>query len=207
MTKEGYIYPMPFILLAVILFILFHRDMSSLPLLYSAALSFYVGLVIMLFFRDPDRKIPKDENLVLAPADGKVIRIDRECENPSLSIFLSITNVHVNRSPVDGTIKSIEHRSGKFHNAFRKEAMSENERNEIEIDTDKGIVRMHQVAGFIARRTICYKSAGSILRAGDRIGLIRFGSRVDLTLPPGSNINVTLGQKVLAGETILGNLP
>jgi phosphatidylserine decarboxylase len=207
MTKEGYIYPLPFIILAAVLYFLFHREMNSLPLLYSAALSFYAGLVIMLFFRDPNRKIPKGENLVLSPADGKVIRIDTERENPSLSIFLSITNVHVNRSPVSGTIKAVEHRPGKFHNAFRKEAMAENERNEIEIETDKGIVKMHQVAGFIARRTICYKQPGAILRAGDRLGLIRFGSRVDLTLPPGSKVNVMLGQKVLAGETILGNLP
>jgi phosphatidylserine decarboxylase len=207
MTKEGYIFPLPFMALAVILYLLFHRTMSSLPLLYGAALSFYSGLAMMLFFRDPDRKIPMGGNLILSPADGKVIRIDRESENPSLSIFLSITNVHVNRSPVAGEVKSVDHRPGKFHGAFRKEAMSENERNEIEIETDKGIVKMNQVAGCIARRIICYKQTGAILRAGDRIGLIRFGSRVDLSLPPGSKINVMLGQKVRAGETVLGNLP
>ena len=207
MTREGYIFPLPFFILAGILFLLFHRQMTSLPLLYASAVSFYAGLMVVLFFRDPNRKIPKGESLVLSPADGKVIRIDRESENPGLSIFLSIYNVHVNRSPVDGIVKSVEHRRGKFHTAFSKEAMSENERNEIEIETPKGIVRMNQVAGYIARRTICHKGPGSVMSAGDRIGLIRFGSRVDLALPPGSQINVMLGQKVLAGETILGNLP
>jgi phosphatidylserine decarboxylase len=207
MTKEGYLFPLPFFILGLVLFLLFHRSMTSLTLLYSAAISFYLGLVIVLFFRDPDRKIPKGDNLVISPADGKIIRIDCDGENPSLSIFLSIANVHVNRAPVSGIVKSVVHRKGKFHSAFRKEAMNENERNEIEIETPKGLVRMHQVAGLIARRTICYKKPEQSITAGDRIGLIRFGSRVDLTLPPGSSIDISLGQKVLAGETVLGNLP
>ncbi|HBC45882.1 MAG TPA: phosphatidylserine decarboxylase family protein [candidate division Zixibacteria bacterium] len=206
MTKEGYLFPLPFFIAGVILFVIFFQSMSSLPLLYLAALLFYLGLFVMLFFRDPDRKVPQGENLVVSPADGKIIRIDSESENPSLSIFLSITNVHVNRSPVEGVINSVVHRKGKFHGAFRKEAMNENERNEIEIETSRGLVWMNQVAGYIARRTICNKKPGDKLTVGERIGLIRFGSRVDLTLPPGSKIDIRLGQKVRAGETILGNL-
>ncbi len=102
MTKEGYLFPLPFFILGIILFFLFDKTMTSLPLLYAAAVSFYLGLVIVLFFRDPDRKIPSGENLVISPADGKIIRIDCEGENPALSIFLSVTNVHVNRAPVTG---------------------------------------------------------------------------------------------------------
>jgi phosphatidylserine decarboxylase len=206
MTKEGYLFPLPFFIFGIILFMIFLRTMTSLPLLYSSALAFYAGLLIMLFFRDPERKIPSGENLIISPADGKVIRIDCDSETPSLSIFLSIFNVHVNRSPVDGLIKSVEYHRGKFHSAFRKKAMHENSRNEIEIETSKGLVRMHQVAGYIARRAICHKKPGDTVTAGGRIGLIRFGSRVDLTLPPGSTIDLRLGQKVRAGETILGNL-
>lgn len=206
MTKEGFFFPLPFIILAVFFYFLF-RQHFSLTLLFIAALLFYTGLAVMLFFRDPDRKSPKGDNLILSPADGRLIRLEETDCGPVISIFLSIFNVHVNRSPIKGTIKSVSFFPGKFHIASKREAMSENQRNEIEISADIGIVRLHQISGSIARRVIFKKKPGEQVEAGDRVGLIRFGSRVDLFLPNGSIIDVKLGQKVIAGETIIGKLP
>jgi phosphatidylserine decarboxylase len=205
MTKEGAIFPLPFYIIAIILFVRFHQNMN-ITYLYLSAGVFYFGLIIMLFFRDPDRKVPSGENLIISPADGKVIRLEDNCETPSASIFLALYNVHVNRSPVDGIIKSVTHYPGKFHAAFRSKAMKENQRNEVEIETANGIVRMHQVTGALARRAIFYKRPGDRVKAGERVGLIRFGSRVDLFLPPGSKLDLTLARRVRAGETIIGIL-
>jgi phosphatidylserine decarboxylase len=206
MTKEGLLFPLPFIILAGIFYFLF-RQHFSLTLLFFAAILFYTGLAIMLFFRDPDRKMPEGDNLILSPADGRLIRLEESDCGPVISIFLSIFNVHVNRSPIKGIIKSVTFFPGKFHIASKKEAMSENQRNEIEIETNLGIVKMHQISGSIARRVIFKKKPGELVEAGDRVGLIRFGSRVDLFLPYGSKIDIKLGQKVVAGETIIGKLP
>ena len=206
MTKEGLLFPLPFIILAGVFYFLF-RQHFSITLIIIACILFYLGLAIMLFFRDPERKVPKGDNLIISPADGHIIRIEKTDCGPEISIFLSILNVHVNRSPVNGIIRSAKFFPGKFHIASKNEAMSENQRNEIEIETANGIVRMNQISGSIARRTILWKKSGDSIIAGDRIGLIRFGSRVDLFLPRGSEINIQLKQKVIAGETIIGKLP
>ena len=206
MTKEGLFFPLPFIILAGFFYFLF-RQYFSLTLLFMAAVLFYTGLAIMLFFRDPERKAPKGDNLILSPADGRLIMLEETDCGPVISIFLSIFNVHVNRSPIKGIIKAVTFFPGKFHIASKAEAMSENQRNEIEIAADIGIIRMHQISGSIARRVIFKKKPGEHVEAGDRVGLIRFGSRVDLFLPNGSKIDVKLGQKVIAGETIIGKLP
>lgn len=206
MTKEGLLFPLPFLVISVALFLIFRRTMT-LSWLYFSAGFFYVGLLISLFFRDPERRIPKGDDLILSPADGRIIRLENKGNEAALSIFLAIHNVHVNRSPVKGVIKSVVYHPGKYHSAFRNDAMSENQRNEIEIETDKGIVRMHQVSGAIARRTIFYRKPGEYVQAGERVGLIRFGSRIDLVLPPGTAIEARLKQKVVAGESILGRLP
>jgi phosphatidylserine decarboxylase len=205
MTKEGIIFPLPFFVAAIIMFYLFQLGMN-MTFLYISAGVFYIGLLLMLFFRDPDRKVPPGKDLIISPADGRVIRIENEGANPAISIFLGIHNVHVNRAPVTGVIKSVVHHPGKFHAAFRDEAMTENERNEIEIETEYGAVWMRQVAGALARRTIFYEEPGDRVQAGQRVGLIRFGSRVDLVFPSGVNLRVTLKQKVRAGESILGQL-
>lgn len=205
MTKEGAIFPLPFIALAVIFYILFQRSLS-INFLYIAAGFFFLGLLIILFFRDPERKVPKGVKLIVSPADGKIIKLETDSENPSMSIFLGLQNVHVNRAPVDGIIKSVVFHQGKFAAAYKPEAMKDNQRNEIEIETEIGVLKMQQVTGAIARRVICYKKAGDKIKTGERIGLIRFGSRVDLFFPPGTKIDIRLGQKVLAGETVLGHL-
>jgi len=206
MTKEGLYFPLPFLAAAGISFLLFNKYLYF-PWLYLAGLLFFLALAVMLFFRDPDRKIPGGEKLVLSPADGKIIKIDDDSDEPGLSIFLSIFNVHVNRSPVSGKVRSVDFFKGKFFTAFKDEAQKENQRNEIKIETPSGMVRFHQVTGAIARRTIFWQKPGQSVEAGEKVGLIRFGSRVDLTLPQGSVILVHMGQKVVGGETILGQLP
>lgn len=206
MTREGYIFPLPFLLISVLCMLLFSRSVD-LTFAYFATFFFFLGMAVMLFFRDPDRKIPEGEKLILSPADGRVIKIDDLDGHTLISIFLSIFNVHVNRAPVSGTVKSLEFRPGRFFSAFKDRAMKENQKNEIELETSSGIVRMNQVTGSIARRTIFYNKIGDDLKAGQRVGLIRFGSRVDLILPPGSHIEIHLKQKVVGGKTILGKLP
>ena len=206
MTKEGFLFPLPFFVLAGIFFYFFNR-FFIFPLLYSSALLFFLGLSVMLFFRDPARKAPAGEKLILSPADGRVIKRDIDAARPSISIFLSIFNVHVTRSPVTGSIKSVVFHKGKFFKAYKDRAERENQRNEIEIETESGLVHLHQVTGAIARRTIFDPKPGQVMRAGAKVGLIRFGSRVDLILPPGSTIAVKERQKVVGGVTILGRLP
>jgi len=206
MTKEGFIFPLPFFILAATAFYLFNRFLIF-SLAYAAVAFFMLGLLVMLFFRDPERQIPVGEKLVVSPADGRIIRCESKSERPTVSIFLSILNVHVNRSPVTGRIKSINFVKGRFLTAFKKGAQVENQRNEIEIETKSGVVLFNQVTGSIARRTIFYPEPGQLVAAGERVGLIRFGSRVDLTLPSGTILNIRKGQRVKGGATILGRLP
>jgi phosphatidylserine decarboxylase len=206
MTREGYIFPLPFLIISIFFMILFVRY-ADIDFAYIATVFFFLGMAIMLFFRDPDRKTPEGEKLILSPADGRVIKIDEINGRPLLSIFLSIFDIHVNRAPVSGKVKFLEFHPGKFYSAFKNKAMTENQKNEIEIETSTGIVKMYQVSGSIARRTIFYKKIGDDLKAGQRVGLIRFGSRVDLILPAGSKIDVKLRQRVVGGKTVIGALP
>lgn len=206
MTKEGFTFPLPFLAIAAVFMFLFSKY-GGINLAYIAVVFFFLAMCVMLFFRDPERKIPEGDGLIISPADGRIIKIDEKNGNPTVSIFMSVFNVHVNRAPVDGKIKSINFHPGKFYSAFKDKAMRENQRNEIELESSSGIIKMTQVTGAIARRTICYPKPGDVLKAGQRIGLIRFGSRVDLVLPAGSKIDVKLKQKVTGGKTVLGKLP
>ena len=162
------------------------------------------------FFRDPERIPPGGGKLIISPADGKIISIGEAIESPltppglRVSIFMSPINVHVNRSPVDGVITSVERFDGKFMSAFSPAASRENERTLIQMETPYGAVAFKQVAGFLARRIVFHPKPGDKLAAGDRVGMIRFGSRVDLYFPESVNVKVRLGQMVTAGETIIG---
>ena len=179
-------------------------------LTYSEAL---LLIFIVFFFRDPDRIIPKGENLVLSVGDGKVVVIE-EVNFPELSedkfiqvsVFLSVFDVHVNRVPVSGTVHEVKYFPGKFLAAWNEKASLDNEQSLISVDTGEKRVYFKQIAGLIARRIVYDLKPGQIVDAGDRFGLIRFGSRVDILLPMDTEIIVKLGDAVKGGETVIGVL-
>jgi phosphatidylserine decarboxylase len=174
---------------------------------WGAALLICLGLFIFYFFRDPHRVVPPDPSVVVAPADGRVVQVvDEEFESRAghrISIFLSIWDVHVQRAPVAGRICKLAYRPGKFYGAFRSAASRENEQNVIYIDTPKATMIVKQIAGAVARRVLCWKQEGDEVTIGERIGMIRFGSRVDIWLPAEAEITVRRGQFAKAGETII----
>jgi phosphatidylserine decarboxylase len=180
-----------------------------------------VGLTIWVatFFRDPVRTTPVDPKLVVAPADGLVTMISRVPAPPELagdgmsgeftrvSIFMSVFDVHINRSPIAGTIRRIAYIPGKFLNADLDKASEDNERQHFLVERDDGTkIAFTQIAGLVARRIMSFVAEGDRVSAGERIGLIRFGSRVDVFLPAGTGSQVLLGQRTIAGETVLGEL-
>lgn len=173
-----------------------------------------IALFVLQFFRDPPREIPQTVGAILSPADGRVIKVERtqdpygQREAILISVFMNVFNVHSNRSPVDGKIEKIQYFPGKFVNADLDKASLENERNAIVLTTaDAQTVTFVQVAGLIARRILCYVKAGDVLSRGQRYGFIRFGSRVDVYLPLGAEVKVSIGDKVSATTTILAMLP
>jgi phosphatidylserine decarboxylase len=173
-----------------------------------------ITLFILQFFRDPPRNVPTDPDAVIAPADGRVIIVEKArdpyLDRPALkiSVFMNVFNVHSNRSPVDGEIKKAWYFAGKFVNAALDKASSHNERNALWIHTDSGAeITCVQVAGLVARRILCYVHTRDRVKRGERFGFIRFGSRVDLYLPPEATAQAAVGDKVYAGETILARLP
>ncbi|MCD6680276.1 MAG: phosphatidylserine decarboxylase [Burkholderiaceae bacterium] len=174
-----------------------------------------IALFVLQFFRDPPREAPPGERLVLAPADGRVISIETVRdpyaggrESMRISVFMNVFNVHSNRSPVDGRIERIEYFPGKFVNADLDKASEHNERNALLIHAHDGsLVTCVQVAGLVARRILCYVKPGDVLHRGQRFGFIRFGSRVDVYLPPGARLFVGVGEKVHATASPLAELP
>lgn len=169
-----------------------------------------IAVFILQFFRDPPRRVPADPNAVLSPADGRIVAVEKtqdpygEREAIKISVFMNVFNVHSNRSPVDGEILKIQYFPGKFVNADLDKASVENERNALVIQGSNGKqLSCVQVAGLIARRILCYVKPGERLARGQRYGFIRFGSRVDVYLPPEAAPKVAIGDKVYATETIL----
>jgi len=205
MAKEGLYFFLPFLVIAAIFFYLFDRSLN-MTYIHLGIASFIFGCLIMLFFRDPERKLPEGDNLIVSPADGKIVGIENRSDMQVISIFLSIFNVHVNRIPVSGVVHRLKYKKGKFKAAFNKEASDINERFEIEIKTDKGNVIIHQIAGVLARRVVCRLREGQTVKVGDRFGLIRFGSRVDLFLPLSAELEVAKGQRVKGTKTVIGRL-
>lgn len=170
-------------------------------------------LFIVFFFRNPDRRPPADEHAVLAPADGVVIYIGEaheehlDAEMLKISIFMSVFNVHINRSPVSGRVIDTFYRKGKFLDVRHARATFENEQGGLVVETASAVrIVVVQVAGLIARRIVCYAQKGTMLTRGARYGLIRFGSRLDVYLPKETVLRVAMGDKTVAGETILGIL-
>ena len=180
--------------------------------------AFIPGLILTAFtayfFRNPERLPPVGSSLVASPADGKVIFVGpakeghfHNTEMQKISIFMSVFDVHVNRVPIDGTVRDMKYNKGRFMAAFEDRASDENERNAMLIETAKGQrLVLVQIAGLVARRIICYPTIGAFLMKGQRMGLIRFGSRCDLYLPLSAEILVKNGEKVAGGETILAQL-
>ena len=173
-----------------------------------AALAFF--LFTLYFYRDPERATPADAGLVIAPADGKILlrqTVDHPVTGPNstlVSIFMSPFNVHVNRIPVKGTVRGCQYHRGKFLMAFDHRSMTDNERMEITLDSPAGPVWFCQVSGFVARRIVCNLEAGQAVTPGNRFGMIKFGSRVDIALPASVQVTVSEGMKTIAGETVLG---
>jgi len=169
-----------------------------------------IAFFVLQFFRDPPREVPTDQNAILAPADGRIVAVEKtqdpylEREAVKISVFMNVFNVHSNRSPVDGEVRDKWYFPGKFINADLPKASLENERNALWIKADNGAdVTCVQVAGLIAKRILCHVSPGDHLARGQRFGFIRFGSRVDVYLPLNTKINVNIGDKVSATLTIL----
>lgn len=169
---------------------------------------------ILQFFRDPAREIPQGENLVLCPADGRVLVVGnardpyRDCDSVKISVFMNVFNVHSNRAPVDAVVKEVVYNKGLFVNASFDKASLGNERNALVLQMNDGTtLSCVQVAGLVARRILCYVKPGEYLKRGQRYGFIRFGSRVDVYLPPGSRPRVAIGDKVKATSTVLAELP
>ena len=202
-AREGH----PFIIVPAICALLFWwYGHPWLSLLFVA-----VSLAIAMFFRNPERIAPQDSDAVLSPADGRVVQIEHNAQSrnmPNLSlqrisIFMSIFNVHVNRWPVSGTIRRITHEPGGFLDARDPAASITNENNSIVLDVVKGPIEVVQIAGKIARRIACWVQEGDEVRQGERLGLIRFGSRLDVYLPQGFTFTVEVGTKVRAGQTVI----
>ncbi|HMK60258.1 MAG TPA: phosphatidylserine decarboxylase family protein [Dissulfurispiraceae bacterium] len=178
-----------------------------------ALLPLALTLFMAYFFRDPDRSTPGGEDLFVSPADGKVIVLQTISESQfiksemlQISIFMSPLDVHVNRAPCDGVVNEVVHSSGKFLSAFKPEASLQNENIAMTMDTKYGTILVKQIAGFVARRAVCRVSPGDSLKKGERYGVIKFSSRVDIFLPLSTVPMVKLGDIVTAGETILGHI-
>lgn len=201
-APEGYPYIVFFFLVTVLIFLI-SQIVAIVP--------FLLLCFMVFFFRDPERSIPEGDNNYVSPADGKIILIQDVYEEKFLrgnaieiSIFMSPFDVHINRSPCKGVVEDIKYSKGKFYSAFRPEAERYNENISILLKTPGGLLLLRQVAGSIARRAICRVKKGETLEKGERFGIIKFSSRVDIYLPKETVIRVTLGQKVKAGETIIG---
>lgn len=173
-----------------------------------------VAVLVALFFRDPSREVPPGAGLVVAPADGRVCLIgpapDAHGADPGsiqVSIFLSLLNVHVNRAPIAGTITEVAYHPGEFLPAFNDKASLRNEQNRVVIDGPEGRVGLTQIAGLVARRIVFRLAVGDEVERGERVGLIRFGSRTDIVLPSGTELRVALGDRVRGGRSILATLP
>jgi phosphatidylserine decarboxylase len=203
MVKEGYYFGIPPLALGVVLYFLHFTVLPVLLVLF--------GLFCFSFFRNPERVIPTDPGAIVSPADGRVVVVTDEphagVPGKRISIFLAVWNVHVNRSPASGTITNLVYKPGRFLAAMRAEASAQNEQNIFTMATEHGEIVVKQIAGFVARRVVSWKKIGETLARGERIGLVRFGSRADVWLPATARINVKPGDHVAGGSSILAFLP
>jgi phosphatidylserine decarboxylase len=197
-VRDAYRFLVPLAILALAAFAL----KLSVPGLLLTGLFVFVAF----FFRNPTRTIPADPRAIVSPADGKVIKIERVGNVTKMSIFLSLFNVHVNRSPIAGRIEAIDYRPGKFLVAFNDKASTDNERNIIMVSDGRINIVFTQIAGIVARRIVFWKKVGETVSRGELVGLIRFGSRVDVLFPAGTEATVKVGDRVKGGSTRIGTI-
>ena len=207
MVKDGYWYSLPLILVGGGL-LGFGFFWPGKFLFLAAAFFLILALFVLNFFRDPERLVPSGPGVIVSPADGRVVEIRSEEDTgrsrQRISIFMSPFNVHVNRSPVAGSIESVVYRKGSFRMASEPRASVENECNTFKVAGEHGEVVVRQIAGVLARRIVFWKKVGDRVERGDRVGMIKFGSRVDILVSPEVALSVKIGDHVKAGSTIIG---
>jgi phosphatidylserine decarboxylase len=204
MVRDGYFYGLGFVVAAVLVFLLTGTWLWAVAPLVLA-------LFFLWFFRDPARSIPEEPGVIVSPADGKVTEVARirtsAGESIRMSIFLSVFDVHVNRSPIAGMVRDVRYQKGLYLNALNPESSVKNEQNSVTLDNSEFSVILRQVAGMLARRIVFRPKVGDFVERGQRIGLIKFGSRVDLVLPGHAEVRVALGKRVKGGSSILAYVP
>jgi len=200
MVKEGYAYGLPLLLVA--------GGLIGLKVYWVGFAFLVLAVFVLNFFRDPERVIPADPQAIISPADGHIVQIQEEGANGQshqrISIFMSPLDVHVNRAPIAGTLRDVTYRKGAFHIASKAQATVENEQNVFTIEGEQGKVVVSQIAGAVARRIVFWKKVGDQLERGERVGMIKFGSRVDVVLDAQVELRVKVGDYVRAGSSILG---
>ncbi len=202
-AAEGWPFILPLAAVMVLCFVFGWKNTSYV--------FFVLTLFVLFFFRDPERAVPEGKGVVVSPADGKVIVI-KDIYEPDylkqdvkqISIFLSVFNVHVNRAPIGGTVETVKYNPGKFLVASLDKASLDNEQTAMVISNGRNKVLVKQIAGLIARRIVCYAKSGDLLKAGERYGLIRFGSRVDLFLPKNTDLMVKVGDRIKGSRDVIG---
>ncbi len=203
MVRDGYLYGLPFIAAGVLLGWLTKPAWAIIPVLLAAFL--------LWFFRDPERVIPQDVGAVVSPGDGKVTEVAAvntgQGRQLRISIFLSVFNVHVNRSPIAGVIRDVRYQRGQYLNAMNAASAELNEQNVVTVEGGGQKVIFKQIAGLLARRIVFYPKVGDRLERGQRVGLIKFGSRVDVLLDASARANVKVGDRVRGGASVLAYLP
>jgi phosphatidylserine decarboxylase len=207
MLREGYWYGLPLVLISGGLLGFWLRERS--PFLLVCALFFLVlACLVLNFFRDPERPIPTLAQAIISPADGRIVQVAREsyegCPVLRVSVFMSALDVHVNRAPIAGVVKEVSYRKGAFRVALEEAASIENEQNVFTLEGAQGRVVVKQIAGLLARRIVFWKRPGDFLARGERFGLIKFGSRVDVLMEPDVALRIKVGDHVRAGSSILG---
>jgi phosphatidylserine decarboxylase len=205
MVKEGYWFGLPPLVVGLLL-LTFTAPIS----LVAGGVLIFLALFTFYFFRNPNRKIPMEPGVVVSPADGRVVVVTEEANagrpGKRISIFLAIWNVHVNRSPAAGTITKLEYKPGKFLAAWAEKASLENEQNVFTLSSEYGEIVLKQIAGWVARRVVSWKKSGEMVGRGELVGLVRFGSRVDLWLPEGAEIAVKVGDNVKGGSSVVARM-
>jgi phosphatidylserine decarboxylase len=202
MVRDGYFYAVPLIAAAALLGWLTNPAWAIVPVL--------LAIFFLWFFRDPERTIPQDAGAVVSPGDGKITDVSKIRQGNEdltrISIFLSVFNVHVNRSPIAGVIRDVRYQRGKFLNAMDKASAEQNEQNIVTVEGDGQRAVFKQIAGLLARRIVFHPKVGDTLQRGQRVGLIKFGSRVDVLFDSSARINVKIGDRVKGGASVLAYL-